>query len=281
MTELDIRKVYIDSRFKTNDSVSSSNCRIPLPQTLQLPEGCKAYLDDISIPNTIYNVEENINDKLYFQRVVRENGTNNLISRNDFIFTVPSTNYTGDTLIDAIDTLLNNQFGANSYTTTYDNVKNTITITSNVADTYFHIWSNTELIAGLSYGNAWSGSSYDSNNLMSFNRVIRNISMAAEATTYTSGFLDLLGIHNIYISSSNLSSLRSLGARGENNIIKKVQVSQPFGYYIIDQTVHEQDYFDVSKRVLSDIQFTLSDVYGSVLNLKGSDWSASLIFSME
>ena len=62
---LPVKKIYIDSRFKTNDSVSSSNFKIDLKQTLLFPPNSVFYIDDISIPHSWYTVEENVNDKLY------------------------------------------------------------------------------------------------------------------------------------------------------------------------------------------------------------------------
>ena len=40
--------------------------------------------------------------------------------------------------------------------------------------------------------------------------------------TVESGIVDLRRIHNVYISSVNLSSFQTLGPRGERNSIKKV-----------------------------------------------------------
>ena len=62
---LPIKKIYIDSKFKTLDSVSSSNFKIDLQSTLLFPENSVFYIDDISIPHSWYTIEENINDRIY------------------------------------------------------------------------------------------------------------------------------------------------------------------------------------------------------------------------
>ena len=36
--DLPVKKIYIDSKFRRGDSVSSSNFKIDLPQTLKLPD---------------------------------------------------------------------------------------------------------------------------------------------------------------------------------------------------------------------------------------------------
>jgi len=95
---LPIRK-YIDTRYKTTDSPSSSNFKINLTQTLYFPDNSVFYIDDVSIPNAWYVVEENINDKLYINIL----STNNLINKF-YTIKIDSGNYTA---IDFADELHN------------------------------------------------------------------------------------------------------------------------------------------------------------------------------
>ena len=44
---LPCKKIYIDTRYKTADSVSSSNFKIELPYTLYMPNNTIFHLDDI------------------------------------------------------------------------------------------------------------------------------------------------------------------------------------------------------------------------------------------
>ena len=64
---LPIKKLYIDSRFKSPDSVSDSDFYIDLPETLLMLEGTGFYLDDISIPVTWYPITENKNNIIYIE----------------------------------------------------------------------------------------------------------------------------------------------------------------------------------------------------------------------
>ena len=64
---LPIKKIYIDTKYKARDSVSNSNFKIDLPQTLMFGDNSVFYIDDVSIPHSWYTIEENINDKLYLQ----------------------------------------------------------------------------------------------------------------------------------------------------------------------------------------------------------------------
>ena len=62
---LPIKKLYIDSRFKSSDSVSDSNFKIDLPQNLLMPEGTGFYIDDISIPVSWYVIDTGRNVLYY------------------------------------------------------------------------------------------------------------------------------------------------------------------------------------------------------------------------
>ena len=52
-----IKKVYIDSRYETNDSVSNSDFKFELKEAFDLGENAVCYIDDLSIPQTWYTIE--------------------------------------------------------------------------------------------------------------------------------------------------------------------------------------------------------------------------------
>ena len=52
-----ITKVYIDSRFKTKDSKSNSDFQYELVESMQLPDKCARYVDDVIIPVARYNID--------------------------------------------------------------------------------------------------------------------------------------------------------------------------------------------------------------------------------
>jgi hypothetical protein len=91
--------------------------------------------------------------------------------------------------------------------------------------------------------------------------------------------LDLLSIRNIFISSPNLGSFSTMGARGESNIVKKVPVSSDFGYLIIDSFTSPHDFLDCSRLTLGTIEFNLRDVKGKYVPLHGGHVSFSIVFS--
>ena len=49
---LDMKKVYIDSRFRTKNSKSERDFFVELPRTFSVPDGVIAHIDDIVIPQS-------------------------------------------------------------------------------------------------------------------------------------------------------------------------------------------------------------------------------------
>jgi hypothetical protein len=274
---LPIKKLYLDSRYRRHDSASNSNCKFELKQAIHLPLNCIAYIDDIQIPHTWYNVSPS-NNKLY----IRIN-TGALVG--DYIITLDTKNYT----VAELATDLNSKFAStipnNTVTCSHNVRKSTITITSH--NNYNHrIFSDEELADMTNTLNgdvAWSGGTINATNPQSLNDVIKvsgATNYVQHSTPEESGFINLRSVHNIYVTSPNLGSFDTLGPRGEQNIVKKVPVSSDWGYVIFDSVVSEHDYIDVSKGYFKTIELVLRDVRGNVIDLNKAHWSLSIVFSM-
>jgi len=129
----------------------------------------------------------------------------------------------------------------------------------------------------------------DMTNLNSWNDLIGNVSTlqqsmnaaSANIRPFVSGMLDLLTVRNIYISSPNLGSFSTMGARGESNIIKKVPCTSDFGFLIIDTFTSPHDFLDCSKLTLNTLEFVLRDVKGTILPLHGGHVSFSIVFNVQ
>ena len=291
-----VKKVYIDSRYKSNDSVSNSDFKFELKESLDLPDNTVCYVDDICIPHTWRTIESH-NNKFYIilmTTVVNED-TTRTYNWLPYVLTLPVGNYNGLNLASSIQDLLN----ANEINFTFEVVYNTATGTIKIeeksegihADNAFEVPSD----FGIAYWEAEHNGVYpwkntdetivypDVNNLQSINGVLRNthfipVRLSYMYKTYESNFLDLLSIHNIYMHCPNLGHFNSIGPRGENSIIKKIPVSSGFGYLIIDSVVAPHDKMDVSRQSIKTIHITLKYVSGNVINLHGANCSFSLVF---
>ena len=181
---------------------------------------------------------------------------------------------------------LQTRFPEISFSCNYNNNVGTIKIT-NFSNSQFRILTD-ETVVSLQNNN-WYGDdgehhvhSLNINNLRSINEVFKNSVQAPSATSYESGFIDLLNVHNIciyiYIHSPSLRNYNSIGVRGESTIIKKVPVSSSFGYLIIDSVVAPHDKIDVSRQLIKTIELSFRNVHGDIIDLHGAHVSFSLVF---
>ena len=53
-----IKKVYVDSRSKSNGSVSNSDFKFEINEALDLADNTVCYIDDISIPHSWHTIEK-------------------------------------------------------------------------------------------------------------------------------------------------------------------------------------------------------------------------------
>ena len=86
---LPIKKIYVDSKYKTGDRISDANFKITLPQTMFMHNHIAFYIDDVAIPHSWYTVED-FNIKLYLS--VSANG------RDQHIIELSKQLYNGSTL---------------------------------------------------------------------------------------------------------------------------------------------------------------------------------------
>ena len=62
---LPVKKIYIDSKFKTADSKSHTDFYVDLGTSFFMPQGTSYYVEDVNIPNSWFSIEEGMNNKLY------------------------------------------------------------------------------------------------------------------------------------------------------------------------------------------------------------------------
>ena len=253
---LPIKKIYVDSRYKSGDSASDSNFYIDLPINLLMPDNTGFYIDDVAIPVSWYTLEAGRNNELF----VFVNGVTHALS-------IPTGNYSLVTLNERIVATMN--LINSSYFTASPNVaKNTIGINS-AANVVFEILTDAQLKA------------LNINTNQTINNVLQNITpkIHNSTTPYVSGYVDLFPIRNLYLSCSGLGNFDTMSVSGERSIVKKIPVNAGYGDMIFDQSVVGIDYLDCSHQTLSRIGFQLKDVFGRVVDLHGSHFSFSIVFS--
>ena len=109
--KMPIRKIYIDSKFKTKDSRSHSHFKFELNEILNAPDNCACDLDNI-VPISWLTINNN-NNKLYV-RSIQENP----IALDDRIITITPNNYSAQLLRDEFQEQLNQTYAVGRFTVT-------------------------------------------------------------------------------------------------------------------------------------------------------------------
>ena len=282
---LPIKKIYIDTRHRTADSKSTSDFKISLPNNITLPSNTAFYITDITVPVSWYTVEAGRNDTIYF----RINSTNYAPSK----CTLPEGNYSTITLGAAMCKAMNDNYpftGAPGTTPTRFvptvNLANNTIVLSNANDT-FEIFTDEQVVALMYMGLYTAKVPTCSVNDMLQNTVKQIIKAdgATQVVTnavlpkfWTSGYVNLHPIRNLYLISNTLGTYNSMAVNGEWGILKKIPVSADYNQLIYDQTVLGMDYLDCSNQTLNLIDFKLKDHKGKIVNLHGGHVSFSIIF---
>ena len=120
------KKVYIDSRFKTKDSVSNSQFKYELVESLQLPDNTVCYVDDVIIPHSYFNISDN--DTLYVRQY-----DDILNSSNGKIIYLEHNNHNISSLVQDLQSKLNVAYGQDTITVTFDSRKLSLTFTETLA----------------------------------------------------------------------------------------------------------------------------------------------------
>jgi len=279
---LPVKKIYVDSKYKTADSVSDSNFKFQLPQTCYMPDDTKFYISDVCIPHSWQTVND-FNSKLYL-RIVYTGGANPGL-REDYILDLNQKSYIGTTFATMLKSKIQEKLPSiKTIQCTFDSTTNKLSLTIN-ADILFQFLTDKELIQDTIGANnyAWNGTTYDKNDLKSANNIIsntQNSSIAHDNTHPFNNHLNLQPIRNLYLHSPNLGSFQTLGARGEQTIIKKIPVSSNQGEMIFsDYNPGSADMLDCSKQTLRQIDFRLTNVDGIEVPLNGNHCSFSVVFN--
>ena len=285
---LPIKKLYIDSRDRTADSVSESSFRVDLPQVIQMPANSVFFITDVCIPHVWTTIESGINDKLYLWVI---DTTVPVVQANInayYVITMTAGNYTAATLAQVLQTSLNNTVPDNShnlFTCRNTSGANDLQIAINISNRSVVILSDNSLTTlYASQQLPWVNGTVDFSNLSSMNDIIKNYARVSAPhpldTThpYNIDFVNLQPVNNVYMTSPTLGSYDTLSTFS-NNVIKKIPVTADYGYMIVDQFIAMNDFLDCSKQTFKTLEFHLRDGRGRVINLHGSHISFSIVFN--
>lgn len=100
----------------------------------------------------------------------------------------------------------------------------------------------------------WQGVAYGKNILKSMHDVVRNRGTTKAGSEFENGVIDLLNVDNM-CTRSNIGGGGSIGPRGERNLLTKIPITNNYGYALYERVVALHGYIDVSKPLLSALEF--------------------------
>ena len=187
-----IKKVYIDSRYKTNGCLSNSDFKFELSGALGLGENADRWY----INSTYLVYCWNYNNKLYIE------ATDADLTLSVSIWSIASGNYTAASLAATLNNILQIRFPNDNCSCVYNISVGTITISSSLnfrTMTDEFVKSLQGNIGGWYINNTEEIGHPDYNNLRSINEVIRNSTISSPNTSFETGFIDLLNVHFILL----------------------------------------------------------------------------------
>ena len=269
---LDIKKVYVDTRWRTSDSKSSTDFSIELPRSFTVPDNVVAYIDDIVLPVSFPTIYDR-NNTLYFAWSLHPN-----ISYDTIV--IDTGNYTGQSFSAALKTKLNEWATSHFITPApfdviYDYVNNSIKITMSIANSSLLIYSDDELKQGGSYWSKIPNPKTLNKVLMLYKPTLIRPDLPLET------FLDLHTTRNLYLTSSALCAYNSISNFGNDTIIKKIPIKAGYNEMLYHDSGSGFDTLDITPRTLRYIDFKLVNAYFDTVDLRGNHWSFSIIFAQK
>ena len=264
---LPIKKIYIDTRLKSPDSKSNSDFSVDLPNTLVMPDNTVFYIDDVTIPVSWYNVDDN-NNNLYaqFQLPLAQ-----VVNRK---IEIPVGNYSLATLAEVLQNQINITLQAINHpelSVSAIAIPSSlgINIKAQQSNWIFNVWTDRQLEL---YRPEFLKPYQSINSVLNHTEPQNGISL-------TFSPIDLHSVRNVYIHSPNLTTYSTMSLSGARDIIKKVPVNANYNEMIFNNVMVAQDYLDCSRQTLSRLSFSLQDVFGNTMDLRGNHWSFSIIFA--
>jgi hypothetical protein len=280
---LAVRKVFIDSRYLT--SGDSSNFEYELPEVLELPKDCCAFVTEFSTVASWDTVGAGRNDRMY----VLETNDNFYNARTVMI---PTGAYDSESLRVAVENALNGSGRLIDGTYSVSRASSagtTSTASLGAAYRYYTITisgggtcffpQDSWLKGNIPTWTASGGLPFDPQNLRSTNELF-SFPRPNFLASHTSSFIDLRSVNTLFIHSPSFGNYSCLAPRGVRTAIAKVGCTVAYGAALqYEHSGSSYDYIDVGSTTLKMLNFELKDAKGNFIDLRGGNWSMTLVFA--
>ena len=265
---LTYKKIFIDSKYRTEQSTSSSDFSIELNENLELPDDTSLYVTDISIPAVWKTTEVGFYEYMY---VMVFNG--DTLVKNFRHYLGNKIYFAEQLCFDIVEGMNNNTTDLSAggiFVYSYSSATRTVEIKIKDGLPYtIKIPTDTELA---NYVNGiWDTgqSNWDNRKPVSINNLLSNFVPTNPIATWTSSYLNLVPFRYVFITSNALSDYHYSAPNSySSSIIKKVLCTEQLGGIINDnQAPHHEDFINVGGRNLKRLDFKITDESGTVMNL--------------
>ena len=284
MDGLSTRKLFIDSRLRS--SGTSSDYFVELPEAVEFPPGTHVLCSEALLPCSWNTVDES-SGRLYISESAAGATTYRYIE-------LDSQPHDSESLRLALQNALNVGRPANlgTYSVTRSSSAGSASTAAVGSAAYrfftislsagsFAVFPREVVQSEGWYTGQWlagGGPEYDPRAPL----MTEVVSFGKDGTAYQSShqtrYLDLRSRHTVFICSSLVNN-DALSANGLRGVLAKVGVSEPYGGLVSFQ--HGGNPYDlVSLRDTSvkRMRFWLQDAHGQAIDMRGGEWSASLVF---
>ena len=277
---LTYKKIFVDSKYRTEQSRSSADFSIELNESFETPENTRMYITDVSIPAVWKSTEVGFYEYLYV--MVFDGDT---LVKNFRVYVGNKVYFASQLCFDLNEGMNSNTSDLSAggiFVYSYDEATRTVEYKIKEGLSYsIKIPTDDELSTYV--GGVWdTGSvSYDSKKPVSINYLLSNFVPSSPLTTWTSSYLNLIPFRYIFITSNSLSDYRYSAPNSySSSIIKKILVTEQLGGVINDnQAVHTENYIDIGGRNLKRLDFKITDETGTVMNLYNINVQFALLIS--
>ena len=266
------RRIVIDSRYKTADSLSNADFNVQLPYPVQLPAGTRMYADAVSLSHSWGTIEAGKNDRLYVEEIV-VGGTTHIRT-----ITLAHGTYNSSTLKTELETKLNTGTNlAGAYAVTLAHGKYLISNTSNVGTQgKAKIYTEADRAYLTSAVPGFPGAFA--------NELIGHLQNATDPYIYNGNLLycthvDLQLHKQISIHAPGLGESSMMDLRGNTDIIRRVLLSNSTQGDVINDVLQTglAPITFTSDTVLSVMHFQIKGYDGELVNLSGHQVSWDFI----
>ena len=283
MDGLTSRKLFVDSRLRQPGG-KSHDFTIELPESLEFPPGTHVLCSEALIPASWNTVDER-SGRLYLGESVGGTVTYRIVE-------LDSQPHDSESLRLALQNALNagRPAGLGTYTVTRTSSAGS-TATATIGSAAFRFY-NIALSSGAFavypreilavqgwYTGQWlagGGPEYNPAAPYTTEVITFEDSMAFKSSHQTK-YLDLRGRHTLFLCSS-LCNSDSVSANNLTGVLAKIGVTEPYGSLISYQQANPYDLVSLRDTSVKRIRFWILDAHGQPVDLRGGEWSCTLIF---